>query len=150
MGYWINLLMKGQLPEMWITLLAAPVVEEIAKYLGLRQTRSVIIPLVFLTGESLVQMLGNPLWMREIWIVWLFTIPFSIMMLKHILFYVVMYLCNFGLHGLVLAIVAHSVWNWYVVAPGEWDRIPLSLIVLAVTVLPAIALYKYEKGASDG
>jgi len=91
MAYWINLLTRGQFPEVWLNLLIAPVVEEIAKYLGLRRTRSLVIPLVFLVSESMIQVLGNPLLMRGVWIVWLFTIPLCIMMLKHILFYVVMY-----------------------------------------------------------
>ena len=147
MAYWINLLLRGtQISVVWGALLAAPVVEEIAKYLGLRRTRSVIIPLVFLASESVVYVSNMLYLVQDISVVWLFTIPFGIVMLKHLLFYVVMYLCDFRLHGLVLAIAAHSIWNWYFLAPREWKGIPLSLIVLAVTVLPVAALYKLERG----
>lgn len=145
MAYWINLLMRGQFPEVWLNLLAAPVVEEIAKYLGLRRTRSVIIPLVFLVSESIVYTSGILHLMMDMQVVWLFTIPYGIVILKHVLFYIVMYLCDFGLRGLILAIVAHSVWNWHVIASQEWEGIPLGLIALAVTVLPVLALYKYEE-----
>jgi len=149
MAFWINLLLReAQVPEVWAALLAAPVVEEIAKYLGLRRARSVIIPLIFLMAEAIVYVSGFLSLVQRIEVVWLFTIPYGIITLKHILFYVVMYLCDFRLHGLVLAIAAHSIWNWYFLAPREWKGIPLSLIVLAVTVLPVAALYKLERSLS--
>ena len=78
-------------------------------------------------------------------LIWLFYVPFGIIILKHILYYVIMYLCEFELHGLLLAIVAHSVWNWYTVIEGEWGVIPLGLITLAVVVLPVMGMYKVGK-----
>lgn len=143
-AFWINLLTKDQIPGAWGALLIGPVVEEIAKYLGLRRTRSLVIPIVFLISESIVYVSGILHLMRDPWVTWLFTIPYSIVMLKHILFYIVMYLCNFRLHGLILAIAAHSVWNWYATAPKGGESLPLGLVALAVTVLPVAALYKYD------
>ena len=144
-AFWINKLIEGQFPKLWTVLLIVPVAEEVAKYLGICRTRSLIIPIIFLISEAVVQISGRPLLIRDTWMVWLLYIPISIVTLKHILFYIVMYLCDYRLHGLVLAIAAHSVWNWYVVASKEWEGIPLGLIALAVTILPVMALYKDGK-----
>ena len=141
-AFWINLLVKGQIPEMWAVLLVVPVVEEIAKYLGIRQTRSLVVPVVFIVSEVIIQMSGNLFLIRDVWMIWLFYIPFSVVVLKHILFYIVIYLCDYKLYGLILAIATHSVWNWYAMKQGT---IPLSLIALTITILPILALYKGER-----
>lgn len=148
-AFWVNQLVVGQFPEAWAVLLVVPVVEEIAKYLGLRETGSVVIPIVFLIGESVVQASGYVSMIGDPRMIWLFYIPFALVVFKHLLFYALMYLCDFRIHGLLLAIIAHSVWNWYSVASKGQDVIPLSLITLAVIIFPVLALYKRGRGKND-
>lgn len=142
-SFWMNLLTQEAFPERWNLLLVAPVMEEIAKYLGLRRTRSILIPIIFIIGESIVQVSNYPPPLRDVVEIWLFYVPFSIIALRHLLFYAFVYLCNFRLVGLLLAIGVHSLWNWHAIT--DQDTVQMSLLTLLVVIVPILALYKWDK-----
>ena len=61
MAFWLNELCRQAFSERLCLLLIAPVAEEAAKYLAMRQVRtySLFIPAIFVIGETLVQQ-ANP------------------------------------------------------------------------------------------
>jgi hypothetical protein len=146
-AFWLNQLTQQCVTEMQHALLVVPIVEEVAKYLAIRQAkdRGWIVPAVFIVGETIVKQvtpfmvvsLGTKLPVAMVLYALL-----NVCALSHFLLYVPVYL--WGLRGLPVAIGLHVAWNWYTFSPENADALPLAAIGLACAVLVPLALWRVE------
>jgi len=145
-AFWLNkLLLRVEFPNLWMGIVAVVSMEEVAKFVAIRNSRpySLVVPLVFLVGESAVQVY-SPFY-SDPFTAWLFAVLLGLVALKQILFYVPVYLSGYRLYSLPVAIGLHAVWNWYVEKPVGDDLISLAIVCLAVILLPVVALYRYQR-----
>lgn len=148
-AYWLNkLILSAALVELigsTLRTLVSPVMEESAKYLAIRNARqySLVVPLLFLVAEAAIHSItpygGIP---GELWMI---STVFGLVTLKHVLFYTVVYLLDYKLYSLPLAIIVHVIWNWYVRAPKGEGILPLGVICMMVVTLPALTLWKFNR-----
>jgi len=145
-AFWMNELLKPLSLEKYPLFLVSALIEEIAKYLAIRNNRSysLAIPVIFLINEAAVQAWVPPFIQNSLTI-WIFSILLGLPMLKHTLFYIPMYLFDYKLCSLPIAIILHLIWNWYADTPKGADTLSLSIISLLVIILPAMALYRWRR-----
>ena len=131
-----------------MAVLVAPVIEEITKFLSFRaiQRRDTLIAvLTFMVLEIIFWTVENNL--RSDPFITTMQILFGVGALKHIMFWVPEKLANFSIASLPVAIIFHSLWNIYAMAPEDMRAISTALLALAT--LPFLLLLFRESKAID-
>jgi hypothetical protein len=145
-SFWLNdLVNRAPLPQPWMFLLVSAAVEEITKYIGIRNSKSysLAVPVTFFVLESAVQVFSpfspNP------FVAWVFSMIIGLLALKHILFYAPVYLLDCRFVSLPIAIALHALWNYYIGAPAGQDTLLFGLASIMIILLPAFALFKWGR-----